>query len=58
MFKPIYEWTKQDLVNALLAWDEEFNDGSSVDEYMEMEYAELHDEVHARGIFEDHLGKQ
>jgi hypothetical protein len=58
MFKPIYEWTKQDLVTALLAWDAEFNDGASADEYMEMEYTELRDEVYARGIFETHLEKQ
>ena len=57
MFKPIYEWTKQDLVAALLAWDAEFNDGAAA-EYMDMEFTELRDEVYARGIFETHLGKQ
>lgn len=59
MFKPIHEWTKQDLIDALRNWDFEFwCDGDTSDEYAEMDYGKLHDEVYARGIFETYLGKQ
>lgn len=58
MIKPTYDWTKQDLIDALLAWDNEFCDGDISDNYAEMDYGKLHDEVYARGIFETHLGKQ
>lgn len=58
MFKPIHEWTKQDLIDALRNWDTEFCDGDISNDYAEMDYNKLHDEVYARGIFETHLEKQ
>jgi len=58
MIKPIHEWTKQDLIDALCNWDTEFCDGDICNDYAEMDYSKLHDEVYARGIFETHLEKQ
>jgi len=57
MFRPIHEWTKQDLIDALIAWDKEnSNDDGQI--YTMQDYADLHHEVYARGIFETYLEKQ